>query len=97
MDKFSLIMESISQHGLALDSQLVTLKRVWVLSELDYAMSHGLDCGEVSAQVLKTPVVLSVEDAEASYPEDKVRIVNAIQERKNGIAAFDRNMQYRTL
>ena len=100
MDKFSLIMESISQHGLALDSQLVTLKRVWVLSELDYAMSHGMDtkfCGEVSAQVLQSPVVPSVQDAEASYPEDKVRIVNAIQERKNGIAAFDRNMQYRTL
>ena len=27
-------MENISQHGLALDSGLVSLKRMWVLSEL---------------------------------------------------------------
>ena len=100
MDKFSLIMESISQHGLALDAGLVTLKRVWVLSELDYAMSHGLEtkfCGEVNMEVLQSPVVPSVRDAEASYPEDKDRIVNSIGERENGIALFDRNMQYRTL
>lgn len=96
MDKFSLMMKNIPRHALALDPQLKTLTRVWVLSEINEAMGVEKDeskktvyCGTVSAELRDNPVVHSVADAEASYPEDKMLILKQIQDSGRTTADFD--------
>lgn len=102
MDKFASVMTSIPNHALALDEQLKTLTRVWVLSELDEAMTgkskkDTLYCGMVDRDVQKNPHVPSVLDAQASYPADKEVIIGAIRARENGVEEFDKNMSAEVL
>mmetsp|Transcript_52780 Transcript_52780/g.120085 ORF Transcript_52780/g.120085 Transcript_52780/m.120085 type:complete len:735 (+) Transcript_52780:43-2247(+) len=96
MDKFPLIMGKMRGHGLAMDLKLTTLTRVWVLSELDEAMTRlGLNtkfCGEVDPEILRNPVIPSVADAQATVQEDRDRIVGNIERRPDGIALFDKQM-----
>lgn len=98
MDKFPLVMKHIRQHGLALDSDLKTLTRVWVLSELDTAMNLCIPplptkyCGEVGRDVLQNPNVSSIRNAEASFIEDKIHILGLIEGRPHGIEVFDDNI-----
>lgn len=94
MDKFALVMKNIPRHALAMDLQLQTLTRVWVLSELDEAMNGEVPkptefCGIVSNEMRDDPHVPSIQDAAATYPQDKERIIAEIQRRPNGCEHFD--------
>jgi hypothetical protein len=66
------------KHALAMDAQLITLERVWVLSELDSAMRaqpvlKTQFCGAVAPDMLEKPRIPAVKDAQASFEADKVR------------------------
>lgn len=94
MDKFPLVMKRIKKHGLAMDFNLTTLKRVWVLSELDAAMNSippmkTKFCGSVSLEMLEEPHIPSVQEAECKFKEDKERILGGIKSRDGGYAKFD--------
>ncbi len=102
MDKFPMVIEQMKYHALAMDSKLKTLTRVWVLSEIDGALNGNNKmqtrfCGTVSQKNIFEPEVPSVEDAEASYEEDKDMIVCLIKERKGGIEKFDKSVRDLTL
>lgn len=101
MDKFAQVMERMKTHALALDPKLRTLTRVWVLDELNMAINHvldkpGLDTvfygADIDEKILLCPEgsIPSVEDAEASYPEDKVLILGRIKGSEIGLAGFDK-------
>lgn len=97
MDKFSLMMDNIPNHALALDPSLRTVTRVWVLSELDEALHGNVEkltcfCGNVDPEFQINPSPPSVEQAEASFPSDKDLIVGKIKERTGGTAEFDYNI-----
>jgi len=95
MDKFDQVMQSIPNHGLALDFKLTTIKRVWVLLEIAGAIENNKNTGyngSVESQILRLdPKIPSVKDAEASYEADKTMIVDAIKEGV-GIEKFDENV-----
>ena len=93
MDKFPLVMQHMQQHGLALDLELKTLTRVWVLSELDEALqSNGrLDTcffGSVDEEHLANPTLPLVEDCQASFAADKDLILGIIRSRVGGCEAI---------
>eukprot|EP00900_Chrysochromulina_parva_P007735 jgi/Chrpa1/16963/Chrysochromulina_OHIO_Genome00004793-RA len=98
VDKFPRVMRRMSSHGLAMDLQLRTLTRVWVLSELETAMHSSPPlatkfCGVVSTEILERPEVPSVLQAEASFEADRELILTAIASNEGGVAQFDRLIQ----
>lgn len=102
MNKFALVMEHIPRHALAMDLELTTLKRVWVLSELNEAMSGGQEkttvfCGVVGDAMRDEPVIPSVRQAEASFESDKALIIGEIEQREGGVERFDTEMRTRVL
>ena len=80
MDKFEFVMKLMKRHAVALDANLTTFTRVWVLEELFTAnvrMNINTDyCGTVNGASMKSPNIRSVEDAQASLQADKDRIEN---------------------
>jgi hypothetical protein len=82
MDKFDDIVKMMKQHAVALDSELKTFSRVWVLSELNAALALGMQtqyCGKVKHTNAAAVHIPSVKDAEASFPADKELILKRIK------------------
>jgi urocanate hydratase len=96
MDKFEDVMKLMKRHAVALDANLTTFTRVWVLEELYTAnvrMNLVTDyCGTVSKSSMKSPNIHTVEDAQASIQADKDRILEGIRRGPGGVAAFDQVM-----
>eukprot|EP00913_Durusdinium_trenchii_P034808 g32560.t1 len=93
MDKFGLMMQHIKEHALAVDRQLLTLTRIWVLKELQTALSMSIPTefqGSISfTGAFELP---SVRHAEASRLEDRHLILQEI-ESSVGIDAFDASIR----
>eukprot|EP00927_Polykrikos_kofoidii_P036600 TRINITY_DN3089_c0_g1_i1.p1 TRINITY_DN3089_c0_g1~~TRINITY_DN3089_c0_g1_i1.p1 ORF type:complete len:553 (+),score=93.57 TRINITY_DN3089_c0_g1_i1:132-1790(+) len=87
MNKFAKVMESIPDHCVALDTTLVTLRRVWVLSEIGeglYSKKGTVFAGMPSLDVMDafaagSNLIPRIQDAEASFPADKDRILEDIK------------------
>lgn len=93
MDKFGVMMKRMQEHALALDRQMWTLTRIWVLKELQTALAMNI-CTEFAGSLsfagpfADEKHLPSVRDAEASRPEDRKLILTEI-EATLGVDAFD--------
>jgi len=96
MDKFEDVMKLMTRHAVALDANLTTFTRVWVLEEIYTAnvrMNLNTDyCGTVSESSMKSPKLRTVEYAQASIQADRDRILEGIRKGPGGVAAFDKVM-----
>jgi hypothetical protein len=93
MDKFEEVMTMMKQHAVAMDANLDTFTRVWVLQELHTAAMMRMQTQYIGAESEEAIDLLSIipsaEDAKASVPDDKARIVAKIRQADGGVAAFD--------
>ena len=90
MDKFGLMMHHFAEHALAVDRHLVTLTRIWVLQELQTALSLQLPTEFLGTVSFEVPLE-TVRTARASREEDRRMILAEIEETM-GIDAFDRSI-----
>lgn len=93
VDKFADVLKQMKFHALALDADLDTLTRGWVLLEL-YTANFECElpttyCGTVSKEVMERPVITSIEDAKCSVEADKDFIMSEVIKGK-GVEAFDK-------
>jgi len=92
VDKFEEVMMMIKQHAVAMDANLTSFTRVWVLLELHEAIARGMQthyCGTKHDETLASLTIPSAETAEASVAADKARILAGIRKSPGGVAAFD--------
>lgn len=99
MDKFGLMMQHIQEHALAIDRQMVTLTRIWVLKELQTALAMAIPTEfngtmSFSGAFADEQHLPSVREAEASRQEDRHLILGDI-EGTVGIDVFDEQIRRR--
>ena len=81
---------------LALDGELKSFSRVWVLAELHTALTRGMQtqyCGSVKPALLEDSEgvkVPRVQDAQASVEDDKTRILQQIEAAPGGYDEFNK-------
>jgi len=96
MDKFGEVMMMMKHHAVALDGELKSFSRVWVLAELHTALTRGMQtqyCGSVKPALLEDSEgvkVPRVQDAQASVEDDKRRILQQIEAAPGGYDKFNK-------
>jgi hypothetical protein len=97
MDKFDLVVSKVQALAVALDPQLKTLTRVWVVSEIGKCIKMRKDInyllpGQVDEKYSSAEFEIKVEHCQATLKEDKVRILKQISDDLQSYSNFNRQV-----